>query len=251
MWPDNRWHNAVMAAALQLDRHEECAALTDVVRSAFAANGGPHTRKTLKKRTRFWLPDGPFTRMYWLERGQLTLVRTGRSGRETALRTVAAGEWFGEYCFCGASRLPHDAVAARADQDCLFQEVDSGRFLRELTADAAALRGFLGSVCKHLAQADRRVEILTRRGAEARVCAMLLELVDANPPPGGAGSRWRSVSVTHAELAAMTAMNRPNVSLTLGALRRRSLIRYARNQPILVDRTKVLAHLEAMEDEQN
>lgn len=238
-----------MKSVLEFERHSECAALTDLVRSsASAAGGASGTARSLKRAGRFWLPNGPFTRMYFLERGRLTLVSAAPSRRETVLHAVAAGEWFGEYCFCAESRLHHPEIAARADEDCLLREVESGRFLRELSGNAIALRRFIEIVCRHLARADRRVDVLARRGARARVCALLLELAETRGTVSPASSRYHHLAITHAEVAAMTAMNRPNVSLTLGALRRRGLIQYGRNQPILVDCRKVRAFLDRLDE---
>ncbi|HSP17653.1 MAG TPA: Crp/Fnr family transcriptional regulator [Thermoanaerobaculia bacterium] len=223
--------------------------MSDLVRSTVDASGGGRFRvKVLKRQMRFWLPSDRFTRMFFLERGHLTLLRASRSGRETALHTITAGEWFGEFCFCDEGRKPHPEIAARADEDCLIHEVESAKFFEHLNGNAAALKGFVRVVCRQLAEVDRRVEILARRGAEERICALLLELAETKGSPSQAGSKWRSVSVTHTEIAAMTAMNRPNVTVTLGALRRKGFIRYERNRPILVDCPKVNQYVDGLDE---
>ncbi|MBA3569807.1 MAG: helix-turn-helix domain-containing protein [Pyrinomonadaceae bacterium] len=51
------------------------------------------------------------------------------------------------------------------------------------------------------------------------------------------------LSVSHDELAKMAAMSRPHVTVTMGAFRRRGLVRYGRNCPLGVNVEALTKHL--------
>ena len=229
-----------MATALQFTDHSECVALTNSVRSDVAHPPGARVR-ALKRRDTLWLSEAPFDRIYRLQKGQVSLVGTDEAGRELLLRTVSAGEWFGEYCRCPGQQWPHPSVEARADQDCELIEITHERWLRDLTANPRAIREFVTRTCVRLAQADRRLIILARRSADERIGLLLLEHADVGgeASPSGAGL----VTLTHAEIATAAAMTRPHVSVTLARFRRKGLISYRRTAPIAVHIAKLRAYL--------
>ena len=68
---------------------------------------------------------------------------------------------------------------------------------------------------------------------------------------GTSGARGRrsgnggtvTLSLSHRELAQMTGMTRSHVTVTLGRLRRRGLVRYRREGPLRVDLPALTAYL--------
>ena len=52
-----------------------------------------------------------------------------------------------------------------------------------------------------------------------------------------------TLSLSHNELAKMAGMSRPHVTVTLGRLRRRGLVRYRREGPLRVDVPALMAYL--------
>jgi len=88
-----------------------------------------------------------------------------------------------------------------------------------------------------------RVGVLAHRGAEGRLGRLLLQLA---APPGQQhteGTNEVTLHIGHEELAKMAAMNRSHVSVTMGKLRRRGLVRYERNRPLVVDIPALTAYL--------
>jgi Mn-dependent DtxR family transcriptional regulator len=49
--------------------------------------------------------------------------------------------------------------------------------------------------------------------------------------------------VTHEELARLAALSRQRVTITMGKLRRRGLVQYERNRPLVVDVPALTAYL--------
>ena len=141
--------------------------------------------------------------------------------------------------------MPHPALEARADEDCQLVEVRHDRWLRDLAANAAAVREFVTRSCLRLAQADRRLVMMARRSADERIGMLLLEHANIDPrhAPRGLGT----VSRTHAEIAQASAMTRPHVSVTLGRFRRKGLIRYRRHEGIVVEIDRMRTYLRRLE----
>jgi CRP/FNR family transcriptional regulator, cyclic AMP receptor protein len=233
-----------MAPSVAFADHSECDALTSLVQ-AESSNPPGARRRALKQRQSLWLSEAPFDRVYRLEAGRVSIIGADETGREVLLRTVVAGDWFGDYCLCPGQQLAHPALEARADEDCQLIEVRHERWLRDLAASATAVREFVTRTCLRLAQADRRLVMMARRSADERIGMLLLEHADTDPQRAPRG--FGTVTRTHAEIARAAAMTRPHVSVTLGRFRRRGLIRYRRHEPIAVEIDRMRAYLERLE----
>ena len=55
--------------------------------------------------------------------------------------------------------------------------------------------------------------------------------------------------ISHEQLSQTAAMSRPNVTVTLGRLRRRGVIRYKRGGPLVVNQKALAAYLRDRKDE--
>lgn len=76
-----------------------------------------------------------------------------------------------------------------------------------------------------VADSERRIEILANRGAEERLGNLLLHLAMTQnqkygEPPGEIDVA--TIPISHNELAQITAMSRPHVSVTMNKLRLRA-----------------------------
>ena len=233
-----------MASSVGFADHSECNALTSLVQADSLRPPGAR-RRVLKRGQGLWLSEAPFDRVYRLEAGHVSIIGADETGREILLRTVTAGDWFGDFCLCPGQQMPHPALEARADEDCQLVEVRHEHWLRELAADAAAVREFVTRTCLRLAQADRRLVMMARRSADERIGMLLLEHADTDPrhAPRGLGA----VTRTHAEIAQAAAMTRPHVSVTLGRFRRKGLIRYRRHEAIVVEIDRLRTYLGQLE----
>jgi|KBSMisStaDraftv2_1062788.scaffolds.fasta_scaffold107707_4 CRP-like cAMP-binding protein len=224
--------------------HSECTALTSLVQTD-APNPPGARQRVLKRGQSLWLSEAPFDRVYRLEAGRVSIIGTDETGRELLLRTIAADDWFGDYCLCPGQQMPHPALEARADEDSQLVEVRHERWLRDLAASAAAVREFVTRSCLRLAQADRRLVMMARRSADERIGLLLLEQASADhrDVPTGCGK----VTQTHAEIAQAAAMTRSHVSVTLGRFRRKGLIRYRRREAIIVQMQRLRTYVERLD----
>jgi len=163
--------------------------------------------------------------------------------RPVLLRTIEAGQAFGELCLC-TSRARTRGTTASALIACEAIEIKLSQFLGYLRQHREALEALVCTLCSRLTEAEHRVEVFAHRGAEQRLGRLMLRL-------GSAGSRDRrldrkdtvTLSLSHNELARMAGMSRSHVTVTLGRLRRRGLLRYQREGPLRVDVPALIVYL--------
>jgi len=163
--------------------------------------------------------------------------------RPVLLLTIEADQPFGELCLC-TTRTRTRGTTATALTACEAIEIKLNHLLRYLRQNREALEALLYSFCLRLTDSEHRVEVLAHRGAEQRLGRLLLRL-------GISGARGRhtdrrgtlTLSVSHNELAQLTGMSRSHVTVTMGRLRRRGLVRYKREGPLRVDVPALTAYL--------
>jgi len=77
---------------------------------------------------------------------------------------------------------------------------------------------------------------MAHRGAEQRLGRLMLRLGTSGVRRGHIDRRNTvTLSLSHNELAQIAGMSRSHVTVTLGRLRRRGLVRYEREGPLRVD----------------
>ncbi|MEO6802684.1 MAG: helix-turn-helix domain-containing protein [Granulicella sp.] len=122
--------------------------------------------------------------------------------------------------------------------------MDLSEFLTHLRRDANALEAFAFTFCKRLADAENRIEVLSHRGAEARLGRLLLQLAESLGLESARRKGERKLAIGHDELARMAAMTRPHVSVTMSKLRSRELIHYERGSQLTVHITRLAKYLD-------
>jgi CRP/FNR family cyclic AMP-dependent transcriptional regulator len=161
--------------------------------------------------------------------------------RPVLLRTIEAHQTFGELCLC-TTRTGTRGTTASALIACEVIEIKMNQFLGYLRQNRQALEALVCTMCLRLTEAEHRAEVFAHRGAEQRLGRLMLRLGMSG---GGRLDRKDTVtlSVSHKELAQIAGMSRSHVTVTMGRLRRRGLVRYQREGPLRVDVSALTAYL--------
>jgi len=228
--------------ALQFPDHRACETLTGLTINQLPCDGSLGRTRYYNQGTYIWQAGDPTDRIYFLQRGHVAVMVSDPRGREITLQSILPGEPFGELCYClprkGQRQTDSRALLASEVVEVLLDD-----FVSYLQHHQEALMALMFTFCLRLSDAERRSEILTYRGAEERLGRLLLQLAKtrgrANPPVEG----QVILHVSHDELAQMAAMSRPHVTVTMGKLRRRGLVLYERNQPLIVNAPMLNAYL--------
>ncbi|PYQ51201.1 MAG: hypothetical protein DMF78_13860 [Acidobacteria bacterium] len=223
--------------------HLDCEALTGITVDHLPHDGTLGRVRRYAKGADIWESDDVADRIYFLRRGRVAVMTATPEHRPVLLRTIEAGQAFGELCLC-TSRARTRGTTASALIACEAIEIKLSQFLGYLRQHREALEALVCTLCSRLTEAEHRVEVFAHRGAEQRLGRLMLRL-------GSAGSRDRrldrkdtvTLSLSHNELARMAGMSRSHVTVTLGRLRRRGLLRYQREGPLRVDVPALIVYL--------
>jgi CRP/FNR family cyclic AMP-dependent transcriptional regulator len=218
---------------LRLRDHASCSALTDLTMKLVAGDPSFGRRRRYGKGSDIWRVGDPTDRLFLLQRGQVVILLDDPSGHEVIIRVIDAGQLFGECCFC-AEHGGTQQNSARAMANCEAVEVEFDRFLNHLQGSTDALTDIVFTLCTRLADAERRIEVLSYRAADDRLVRLLLQAAKTKGTASKQHKGEMTVHLNHEELALMTAMSRSHVSVTMGKLRKLGLIDYGRDTPLRV-----------------
>ena len=219
---------------LQFPDHSSCEALTGLTLNQLPRDGSFGRTRNYDQGAYVWQTGDTADRVYFLQRGQVSIMISDPQGREVILQIVLPGEPFGELCYC----LPGEGqrwTNSRAILVSQVVEIELDDFVSYLQLNQKALMALMFTFCLRLSDAERRVEILTYRGAEERLGRLLLQLATTRGRSNPQVEGQVTLHISHDELAQMAAMSRPHVTVTMGKLRERGLLRYERNQPLTVN----------------
>ena len=216
----------------QFSDHHDCEGLTGITVDHLPHDGSLGRVRRYAKGTDVWHSEDCADRIYFLRRGRVAVTTATPEHRPILLRTVEAGQAFGELCLCAARTRTRETTAS-ALVACEAIEVKLSHFLGHLRRSPEALEALLYTFCLRLTDAEHRVEVLGHRGAEQRLGRLMLRLGTQGPRNGRRDTV--TLSVSHNELAQMAGMSRSHVTVTMGRLRRLGLVRYQREGPLRVD----------------
>ena len=181
-----------------------------------------------------WQPDDRADLIYFLRRGQITVSTSDQQGHEVILQVVESGALFGELCFCTEENGVWNSTA-RTVVTSEALEFKISDFLAYLQQNHAALTSIVFTFCQRLSEAECRNEVLAYRGAEERLGRLLLQVAIRQGKARTDNKEEVVLHISHHELAQLAAMSRSHVTVTMGNFRRHGLVRYERNQPLIVN----------------
>lgn len=224
-----------------LPEHRSCQALTGITARHIPHDGSLGRVRRYEKGANIWEPSDLSDRIFFVEKGQVAIVAGDVEGREFIMRTVEAGDPFGELCFCSATDRRRHSFS-RALVDSTVVEIEYDHLYAFLQSNRGALVALTHTFCIRLSAAEERVDALMHRDAEGRLGRILVSLATGR----GADPNTTRVALrlNHSELARMAAMNRSHVTVTLGKFRTKGLVEYQRGGPLLVNIQKLMAYLQ-------
>lgn len=223
--------------------HLDCEALTGLSLDHLPRDGSLGRIRRYAKGAELWQADDPADRIFFLRKGRVAITTASPHERPVLLRTIEAGQPLGELCVC-AVRMGTRATSAHALVASEAIEIRLSTFVSYLRQNREALEALVCTLCLRLTDTEHRVEVLAHRGAEQRLGRLMIRLGTLAARGGKGGPRETvTLSLSHNELARMAGMTRPHVTVTLGRLRRRGLVRYQREGPLRVDVAALTAYL--------
>ena len=226
----------------RLRDHLDCRTLTRLVYDSLPADRAVGRVQSFAKGSFLWSADTSKHDVFFLKRGQVAILLSDPAGCEVILRVVKPGELLGELCFCLQRNQPRENCAQAIIDSEVFR-IEFTDFLSYLRRNQTTMEAFTFTLCERLSDAENRIEVLSKRGAEARLGRLLLQLAGSW---GGQSARRPgeiTLAVSHDELARMAAMTRPHVSVTMSKLRKLGLVHYSRGSQLTVQGQRLVEYL--------
>ncbi|MEO6588225.1 MAG: Crp/Fnr family transcriptional regulator [Pyrinomonadaceae bacterium] len=226
------------------NQHQDCRTLSELTIEHLPQDGSLGQIFNYRKSSYIWQPDDRQDKIYFLQQGEVAIFLNDSEGRELFLQKVETGKPFGELCFCG--KYDRRGSIARAVLPSNAVAVTLGDFMDYMQTNREVLAALVWTYCVRLADAQRRVEILAKRGAEERLGHLLLHLAMMKNQKYGEPKQPAdtvTLSISHNDLAQMAAMSRPHVSVTMNKLRENGWVEYDRNRPLTVNVPALRKHL--------
>ena len=222
--------------------HRDCEALTGITLDHLPRDGSLGRVRRFAKGAYVWEPDDVADRIYFLRRGRVAVMTAKPHERPVVLRTIDPDQPFGELCLCSVRTGIRGTTAYALVESEAF-EIKLSNFLGHLHQNRAALDALMFTLCLRLTDAEHRIEVMAHRGAEQRLGRLLLRLATSRGRKGRGRINTMTVTVSHNELAQLAGMSRPHVTVTMGRLRRRGLVRYAREGSVRLDVASLTEYL--------
>jgi CRP/FNR family transcriptional regulator, cyclic AMP receptor protein len=223
--------------------HRDCEALTGITLDHLPRDGSLGRVRRFAKGAYLWQPDDAADRIYFLRKGRVVVTTAKPHERPVALRTVEPEQPLGELCLCSV-RTGIRGTTARALVESEAFEIKLNSFLSYLHHNRAALDALMFTLCLRLTDAEHRIEVMAHRGAEQRLGRLLLRLGTSRGRKSRVGRKdMVIITVSHNELAQLAGMSRPHVTVTMGRLRRRTLVQYEREGLVRVDVVSLTEYL--------
>jgi CRP/FNR family cyclic AMP-dependent transcriptional regulator len=178
-----------------------------------------------------WVVDGNAqgTDVFFVLRGQVRVV-VAVAGRETILRDIRAGEFFGELA---ALDLKPRSAGIVAVTDSVLAIMPASIFRRTIHEHPTVCDRVLAVLVGQIRMLANRANEVSGLTTKHRLWAELLRL--ARPALASPGLAVVSPPPTHAELAARISSHREAVTRELGALARAGLVERRRGAIVLLD----------------
>lgn len=176
--------------------------------------------------------DGFGDALYIILSGDVSIQKPMPSGEVLHLAMRKQGEHFGEMALFGGRRRMADAVTAT---DCDLLVLDRDAFLRSIAECPQIALNIIVSLSDRLDQAAAHLQNHQELDVMGRVCAVLLELLDAHGIPDLKGGRRIGVKWTQQQLAERISARRESVTRAFASLKESHIIRLDGRAIIVLD----------------
>lgn len=193
--------------------------------------------KTKEKGTHIYFPNEPSKIIFFLKNGRVKIGSYSNDGKEIIKGIMHPGDMFGEMGLVGQDTRDDFAIAmddnVRICTMNVEEIVDMMRGNPELSFKITATIG------NRLARVERKFESLIFKDARSRIIDLVQEMANDRGKVLAGGSVLLEHSLTHQDLASLTATSRQTVTTVLNELKELKLINFDRKTILIHEMDKL------------
>jgi CRP/FNR family transcriptional regulator, anaerobic regulatory protein len=173
----------------------------------------------------------PASQMFVICSGVVKLTRVSPEGRVQVLGLVTPGHMAGIEGFFH-SHCDLSAESLTSGSACVLPREQLLRTLRDHPAFALQL---LEAMHHRLDEARAHIQEMGKTSAEAKICALLCDLLPHLQQTGKVSAGGEGFPLAHSDLAEILGLSRETISRAVGGLAKQGVVTLARNQVLIHD----------------
>jgi|JI6StandDraft_1071083.scaffolds.fasta_scaffold01762_16 CRP/FNR family cyclic AMP-dependent transcriptional regulator len=182
------------------------------------------------KDQQIFFADQPSNAIYFLKKGRVKIATTSEEGKEIVKAVLFPGEVFGELAIAG-EEMRHDRAVA-LDDDVIICSMDLADAQLMLGRDPRFHMAFTRLIGQRMIGLERRLENLVFKDSRSRIIALLRNMAMAHGRKVGHEVQLDH-SLTHQDIADLTATSRQTVTTVLSDLQKQDLVHMERGSILI------------------
>lgn len=193
--------------------------------------------KTKNKGTHIYFPNEPSKVIFFLKNGRVKIGSYSEDGKEIIKAIMHPGDMFGEMGLLGQEKRKDFAIAM--DDDVRVCTMNAEEILEMMRSNAELSLKITATIGNRLAKVERKFESLIFKDARTRIVDLIREMATDRGRVLAGGEVLLEHSLTHQDIASLTATSRQTVTTVLNELKDKDLINFDRKTILIHEMNKL------------
>lgn len=196
------------------------------------------TMKTKEKGTHIYFPNEPSKVIFFLKKGRVKIGSYSTDGKEIIKGIMHPGDMFGEMGLVGQETRNDFAIAM--DEGVRVCTMNVEEILNMMRGNADLSLRVTATIGSRLAKIERKFESLIFKDARTRIVDLISEMATDRGKVLAGGEVLLEHSLTHQDIANLTATSRQTVTTVLNELKEKKLINFDRKTILIHEMEKLV-----------
>ncbi|MFT6209648.1 MAG: CRP-like cAMP-binding protein [Bacteroidia bacterium] len=196
------------------------------------------TMKTKGKGTHIYFPNEPSKVIFFLKNGKVKIGSYSSDGKEIIKGIMHPGDMFGELGLVGQKTRNDFAIAM--DDDVRICTMGVGEVLGMMSSNADLSLKITTTIGNRLTKVKRKFESLIFKDARTKIVDLVKEMATDRGKMLAGGSILLEHSLTHQDIASLTATSRQSLTTVLNGLKELELINFDRKTILIHEMGKLI-----------
>lgn len=184
---------------------------------------------TLEKNAIIYFTDDPSDWIYFLKEGKIKLTKISSEGKEAITSILKPGDIFGELAITGESKREDTAVTM---EDAVICKINKNSFEKLLLENPGLNLKITKIIGLKLQRVERNMESLLFKDSNSRIISFIKKYAEEYGKKIGE-EIFIKTSLTHQDIANLTATSRQTVTTVLNKLKEKNIIDFERTKLII------------------